>query len=321
MNNNRSLDSRRWRWAALALVCAAGGACSDDETVSGVDYYYEDPYLYDYYYTADLAYTGYYWSDPWDYGVYVYQNGGEVPGGPTTTFGSVLRMLARGEQVCPGQVTVTPRTAPPACSTGAAGDVRSGATIVFNGCQLAGGTTINGTFDVKAMRSASQASCSSTTSVTLVATNTVTNLSITGPNGARLVIPNQTDSITGTFTYGSTPGTVSDQSSGRLQVYNAAGTLVGDHNYQGTRSIVYTASTRSYAVSGTINVQDQQSDATASIQGTDVTRSTACCRPTGGTIVVNRVGGARPGTHTWNFGASCGQATLDGTTITLPACQ
>jgi hypothetical protein len=318
MNNNRSYGSRGWRWAALALVCAAG-ACSDEDTVSGVDYYYEDPYLYDYYYTADLAYTGYYWADPWDYGVYVYQ--GEEPTGQAPSFGSVLRMLARGEQVCPGQVTVTPRTAPPACSTGGAAEVRSGATITFNNCQLAGGTTINGTFDVRAMRSASQASCSSTTSVTLVATNTVTNLTLTGPNGARLVIPNQTDSITGTFTYGSTPGTVSDQTSGRLQVYNAAGTLVGDHNFQGTRSIVYTAATRSYAVSGTVNVQDQQSTATASIVGTDVTRSTACCRPTGGMIVVNRVGGTRAGTHTWNFGPSCGQATLDGTTITLQACQ
>src|SRR5450755_2677411 len=45
--------------------------------------------------------------------------GGAGGGGPTTvrsTIASVVEALARGESVCPGQVTITPKTAAPACA-------------------------------------------------------------------------------------------------------------------------------------------------------------------------------------------------------------
>ena len=33
-----------------------------------------------------------------------------------------------------------------------------------------------------------------------------------------------------------------------------------------------------------------------------------------------RTGGAFPGTHNWTFNSTCGSATADGQTVTLPAC-
>ena len=66
------------------------------------------------------------------------------------SLGSTLRALIRGESVCPGQVTVTPKTVPPACTGSAVATVKNGVTVVFNGCQLSGGGKLDGTFDVQA---------------------------------------------------------------------------------------------------------------------------------------------------------------------------
>ena len=62
---------------ATALAFAASGAvvgCDDDDLgdddVVATDYAYEDAYLYDSYYPADVAYAGYYWADAWDYSTF-----------------------------------------------------------------------------------------------------------------------------------------------------------------------------------------------------------------------------------------------------------
>src|SRR5262245_18802779 len=57
---------------ALAFVAAGGVGCNDNGT-SGVDFTYEDPYLYDYYYPADVGYSTYYWADTLDYGDLYFQ--------------------------------------------------------------------------------------------------------------------------------------------------------------------------------------------------------------------------------------------------------
>ncbi|HSY40991.1 MAG TPA: hypothetical protein VLA79_15740, partial [Polyangia bacterium] len=80
--------------------------------------------------------------------------GGAGGNGQTTvraTIASVIEALARGESVCPGQVTITPKTATPACAGSNATEERNGVTLVFNDCVVSG-ATINGTFDVLSNR-------------------------------------------------------------------------------------------------------------------------------------------------------------------------
>src|SRR6185369_17941396 len=87
---------------------------------------------------------------------------GGAGGSSTTThstLASVIEALARGQSVCPGQVTVTEKMATPACAGSNATQERNGVTIVFNNCTVSG-STINGTFDVLSNRAASEQTCS-----------------------------------------------------------------------------------------------------------------------------------------------------------------
>src|SRR5450631_4461484 len=151
-DNRRGRVSRVAPAAALLGALVAGGWGCGSSTTGTVAYTYEDPYLYSYYYPADLAYTGYYGADSWNYAVY-YSSPGLPAGSAAATvidnsgrpsLGSTLRALIRGESVCPGQVTVTPKTAPPACTGSAQASVKNGITAVFAGCQLTGGGKLDG---------------------------------------------------------------------------------------------------------------------------------------------------------------------------------
>jgi hypothetical protein len=335
-----------------ALLGGGYLACSSDNgTVATVDYAYEDPYLYDYYYPVDTSYSGYYSSYAWDYGTYYPATpGGAYGGGPTGTptgsggttgaggstgtdagtvansptrpsVGNAIRAIIRGESVCPGQVTVTPRTASAPCTGSGSATVPAGINIVFNGCQLSGGGKIDGTFDVTAQTSASTPACGSGTTISLSFTTTVTNLVYTGPAGPRIVIPSQTDTGSASFTFGQNGSTATINTTGEVQYFNAAGTMIADHSNSGSRTLTFNLSDKTYTTDGTFKIQDKINNGTASLVGTGVLRSSGCCRPTGGTLVVSRTGGLHPGSHTWGFGSACGAATLDGTAITLPACE
>jgi len=235
-----------------------------------------------------------------------------------TTLATVIEALARGQDVCPGQVTVTPKWATPACAGGTATQERNGVTISFNGCR-ASGQIIDGMFDVQSNRSASDQTCSSTTTITLGHTTTVTNLSISGPNG-KIVIPSHTDTATATYTYGQSPASLSiTDMNGELQIFNAAGTMVSDLAYTGTDNFTFSGNT-SYSADGSSTIQEKDGSATASITKMGVTRSGGCCRPTGGTVTVNRSGGIAPGQANWTFGPSCGQVTRNNVNVTLPDC-
>jgi hypothetical protein len=310
--------------ASVATALAVGGfACDDDDfddiDQGTVDYYYEYSYPYTYYYPSDLMYSSYYWSDAWLYDSYIYQGGVNTLTN-RASIGSVVRSLARGEEVCPGQVTVTPKTAPAACAVDDVTEVRSGVTIVFAGCKTADGATIDGTLDVQAQRTADEATCSENTRITLSHTATLSNLSITGVAGNRVVIPNQVDTGTNSYIYGQLPEKVDINSTGQLQLFEANGTLRSDQRFSGLRSFTYNSENRSYAVSGTAATQDILNGASTNIVGSDVTRTMDCCHPSGGSLVVTRAGGNRPGQHTWTFGPTCGQMTVDGSPIMAPAC-
>jgi hypothetical protein len=315
---------------AIMLVGALAGGC-DDGTTSTVAYTYDDPYLYTYYYPADLAYTGYYAADSWNYGLY-YAAPGAIPGsaGAATvinnsgrpSLGSTLRALIRGESVCPGQVTVTPKSVAPACSGSSVTSVKNGITVVFNGCQLSGGGKLDGTFDVQANKTASAAMCASDTMINLNYTTTATNLVYTSPEGARISIPNQTDTGNASYTFGQNATSTSFNTNGEIQFFNRAGTMNADLAYSGIRTLTFSTSNQTYTVDGAVSVQDKMTaGATATLTGAGIERSNSCCRPTAGTLTVNRTGGQAPGQHTWEFQSTCGSVKLDGNTVTLPACE
>ena len=117
-----------------------------------------------------------------------------------------------GDVVCAGQVTVTPKTGTTICGVSA-----SGVNIVFNGCQLSGGGTLDGTVDVQLTRAASDTTCGSATTITLGYTSTITNLTYTGTGGAKIVIPNEMSTSTLTYSFGQAPTTASIQTNGEIQ--------------------------------------------------------------------------------------------------------
>jgi hypothetical protein len=238
-----------------------------------------------------------------------------------TTAGDTIRALARGDSICPNQITVTPKSAPPPC-TGGPTSVRAGVTIVFNGCQTPGGGTISGTVDVTATHTASTTVCDATTIITMSHTTTISNLSYTGPGGAKLVIPSQTDMGMSTYNFGQTPTTVALSLNGQLQVFDAGGGLTADHNFTGTSTFSFGGSTSNYTIDGDLTTTDNRTqNVGTTITVTGLKRATTCCRPVGGTIsIVQTSGTAGPGTHTWTFGPTCGAAAVDGTAATLPAC-
>ena len=233
------------------------------------------------------------------------------------TIASVIEALARGESVCPGQVTITPKTATPACAGGNATEERNGVTLVFNDCVVSG-ATINGTFDVLSNRAASEQTCSATTTITLGHTTTITNLSISDAEG-KILIPSQTDMGMTSYTFGQTPTTTTFNITGEMQTFSATGTMIADLTYTGMDTVTFSGGS-SYSVDGTTTVQEKNGPASATITEQGVTRSNGCCRPTGGSVVINRTGGPHPGTATWTFGPSCGTVMRNNVTAMLPAC-
>ncbi|HVU51856.1 MAG TPA: hypothetical protein VHL80_14265 [Polyangia bacterium] len=245
--------------------------------------------------------------------------GGATTGGVLTTAGDAIRALARGESVCPGAITVAPKTAPPACTGGTS---RAGVTIVFDGCQTPGGATLDGMVDVSSTRTASSPDCNAGTTITLSHTTTITNLSYTNAAGQRLIIPSQTGMGTTTYTFGQTPPTVALGFTGQLQTFASAGSnITSDHNYTGNLTFTFGGANTGYQVDGGVTVMDNRAAGSGStVTVTGLKRVTTCCRPVGGTISLTQVGPTGPGSHVWSFGPACGESTIDGSGATLPAC-
>ena len=243
--------------------------------------------------------------------------GGKVSGSTTVraAVGQAIREAALGGVVCAGQATVTPKSGTTICGVSA-----SGVNIVFSGCQLSGGGTVDGTVDVQITRAATDTTCNSATTITLGYTSTITNLTYTGTGGAKIVIPNEMSTSTLTYSFGQAPTTASIQTNGEIQRFASGGSMSSDRTYTGTYDISsISLADQSYNVGGMLNVTDK-AGGTATFTGTNIARSTSCCRPTGGTLSVSRTGGTHSGSHTWTFSSTCGSAVLDNKTVTLPAC-
>jgi hypothetical protein len=336
---------------AAGLLLAVGSAGCGSSTSSDVAY--EDDYAGDYYYPADTAYSGVYAGGWGYYGIYAATpadpghigtdgghisidaghiivdaghiivdagravDGGMVSGSTSVraAVGQAIREAALGGVVCAGQATVTPKSGTTICGVSA-----SGVNIVFNGCQLSGGGTVDGTVDVQITRSASDTNCGSATTITLGYTSTITNLTYTGTGGAKITIPNEMSTSTLTYSFGQAPATASIQTNGEIQRFASGGSMTSDRTYTGTYMFSsISLADQSYTVGGMLNVTDK-AGGTATFTGTDIARDTSCCRPTGGTLAVTRTGGSHSGSHSWMFTSTCGTAMLDGKTVTLPAC-
>ncbi len=315
----------------LAVGVAGCGAAAAQDVA------YEDAYGADYYYPTDVAAAGVYAGYGGAYGLYYAVPTGTVGGSRAaatsadagtpmsgSTSGSInvrgavaqaIRQAAVGTNVCAGQVTVTNHTGPVVCGNGSAGE-----QIVFNGCQLSSGGTIDGTVDVQLTRSGADTNCDASTTITLAYNATITNLVYTGAGGAKIVIPSQTSTGTISYPYQTTPTGFSISTTGQVQRFGSGGTVTSDRTYTGMQTFSSVSlAAGSYTVSGTLTMQDQ-AGGSAVLTGMGLTRDDGCCKPTGGTLSVSRTGGRSPGQHTWTFANSCGSATLDGKSVSLPAC-
>lgn len=317
--------------SSLALIALTSAGCTG---TTATTYSYYDPYAYYGYYPADVYYSSYYWTDPYD--VYYYDTvgaamntvvshdagtsdaGGITGISGTHGIGDAIRALALGQEICPGQVTVTPKTGPNLCAaTGAPDTVRNGVTIQFSGCTLSDGGQLDGTYDVQATRTASDSACDANTTITLSVTTTVTNLSYLGPGGRKVVIPQETGSSTLSYAIGQPPTSSELTLDGQMQVVGVSGVVLLDNTFSGTTTVTPQDHT-AYSLDGTLTLQDQLVSATTTVTTQGLTRTTDCCRPTAGTLTVTRTGANNAGTHTWSFGPACGAAVFDNSGVTLP---
>ena len=341
---------------ASALVGVGVGSCDDNNDVVATDTVGYDSYLYYGYYPADVYYSSYYWTDPYYYYYAAYgrpstppppttttgaaggtgtttgaaggtgtSTGGSGGGTGTTaaadmTMGDVLRAMARGESVCPNQVSITPKMTADACAMDGTGMSRSGVTITFNGCQVGNGSQFDGTIDVQGSRTLSDAACASGTMVTFTASTTITNLTRTTASGTKILIPNATGMATTSYVAGQLPTSVSMTVDGALQLVGPAGRLNANRMYSGNITLTPSADRSSYTSDGTLTLTSATEPGTTTLTSAGIARSDACCRPTGGTLTINQSGGTLSGTHTWTFGPSCGALMFDGASVTAPSC-
>jgi hypothetical protein len=355
MNGKKIWTRIKYTFASMLVIGAAAASvntigCGNSSSTTTTAFT-TDPFVYYTYYPADVSFASYYWVDDWTFtGLFALSNTGTVgasvgpgmmttsgtagttgsassaasatPVGVVTSVADAIRALARGEDVCGSSVTVAAKTRTPAC-TGGPTQSRAGVTITFNNCQTAGGGLITGTVDVSSSATASTAVCSGTTMITTTHTTTITNLTYVSPNGFKAVIPQQTDTGTNTYTFGTAPATITLTTMGRLQTYGTDGTLLSDTNFSGTPTISFGGSSSGFTIDGTITTTDNRlNGAKATYVSTGVTRVATCCRPVAGTVLLTTGDNDTDNvSRTYTWGPTCGDLTLDGQILTsIPAC-
>ena len=133
-------------------------------------------------------------------------------------------------------------------------------------------------------------------------------------------MPNSNGTITTSYIAGQLPSSVAITMNGTLQLVGPAGETSADRSFTGDISFVPSADRDSYTTDGTIMLQDTADSTSTTLTAQGLNRSAACCRPTGGTLTIDRTTGNNAGTHTWTFGPSCGAMMFDGASISAPVC-
>ena len=121
------------------------------------------------------------------------------------------------------------------------------------------------------------------------------------------------------FTFGQNPTMTTITSNGEMQLFDSAGAMASDLTFMGDNTFTFSG-TQSYSVSGTTTVSEKNGNATATLTRTNLTRSGGCCRPTSGSISVNRQGGILPGQADLVVWSVLRPGERNGTTATMPSC-
>jgi hypothetical protein len=312
---------------AAALLAATAGGCDDDDDVDTEVVTPAQVYPEEYAFTADLAAADVFWADDWPIDPFLFSKATTaapptvraqgVAGLSAREPGAALRALARGEDVCPGKVTIVSKTTTTPCHPDA---IRAGATISFSGCVLEGGGRLDGALDVQSAAEVPGTGCDADTPITVSYTASYTDLVYTAPDGTRVAIPALMNTGTYTRPRDGAPAALTVTTTGRLQRYDAAGALITDHGLSGMRGYIFTRNgvpSSTYTIGGTLTVQDTASGLTVTATGAGVTRAAGCCHPVGGAIVVAGTGWE---TATWSYGPACGTRALNGESNPAPAC-
>jgi len=167
----------------------------------------------------------------------------------------------------------------------------------------------------------SDPACGAGTMVTFMHTTTITNLTRTTSSGAKIVIPSSSGSATTNYIAGQLPSSVAITMDGTMQIVGVGGAVTADRSFSGDISIVPSPDRSSYTSDGVMTLQDQADNTATTLTARGLNRSDACCRPSGGTLTIDRATGANSGTHTWTFGPSCGAIMFDGAAISAPSCM
>jgi hypothetical protein len=157
--------------------------------------------------------------------------------------------------------------------------------------------------------------------VTTTLTTTITNLTRTTSTGTKILIPNTTGTVTSSYVAGQLPASVTISMDGAMQLVGPGGVVNANRTFAGDITLTPSADRSSYTNDGTLTLMDPNQPGTTTLTSAGLNRSEACCRPTGGTLTINRSGGDLSGTHTWTFGPSCGSIMFDGASVTAPSCM
>lgn len=276
---------------------------------------------------AGFAAAGWYWAG--DAATFFAETGPVVPvvgdepdpldaPGPA----SALRRLALGADACPENVTITPVQVATPCGPGGMPQItRGGATLVFDACELPGGSRLSGTVDVMSTHSTMDASCDADTIVSVEVVTRLDDIAWVTPAGTRVEIPELSQTTDFAHRPGLPPDTLSVHTTGRLRRFFPGGDLELDLRIDGRHAIELEAETGASSSTGTFTVDDLVAEQTRVWGSQEVRREPSCCRPVGGTIVVTLQGADGPEeTETWRLGPSCREARRDGELDLLPGC-
>ena len=312
---------------ASALVGLGAGVGCDDDIVDG-NTAVDNSYLYYGYYPADVYYSGYAWTGGGFYYLEYGRGGpstgsagstgtstgaagstgtstGGTGGGTTTasgdmTMGDVLRAMARGESVCPNQVTITPKMTPNACATDGTGMSRGRVRWCSTAAEIPNGSRFDGTVDVSSTRTYDPA-CPAGTMVTFQNMTTITNLTRTTANGSKILIPNS--SGTDTPPAGRRRGTGAGRRSNLTvevpcEVVGVGGNVNANRTFSSDLTITTTSNRSSSTINGTTTVEDPKQPGYDDADVSEPARSDACCGRRSGTMASRTArAGINVGTH------------------------
>jgi hypothetical protein len=258
--------------------------------------------------------------DDWYDYPYLYSDTQPLTDTSDRTAGALIRALASGEELCPGQITIEPTHTEVLCCGDDDQMLQTGARVTFDDCMLEDGSLLDGTIAMDSRRSFSNNVCDADTVVSVAFSSTYTNLAHIGPSGARSVIPTLTSEGAYTRLFLDRPAAVSVASSGSVEQYDAAGQLVTQVDLAGNFGLVVgqPPDTWDYRVYGPLRLEDKKEGRSVSVTAVDLIHEEACCHPISGSLRISNLDTGDDDVLT--FGPECGVGMLNEDPVSLPDC-